>query len=105
MDLIQTRSRHQPASSTVRVRAKLLIVRVEEVFVSFIEGFVSGNMRRKNESFEEPSRVREVPFGGAGIGHGLQHLVLCRVRLCQLQALSANFLISRSEERRVGKMV
>jgi hypothetical protein len=54
-------------------------------------------MSCQDECFEKPGGVSEMPFGGAAIGHGLQHLVFCRERLREFQAFLANCLILLSQ--------
>jgi hypothetical protein len=61
--------------------AERFVIRVEEKTVSRIESAIAMEVRSKKKSFEEPCGVREVPFGWAGIRHGLNHGVLWRERL------------------------
>src|SRR5262245_35707342 len=52
-----------------------LVVRVEEESETLVERPVTSIGRGEHEGLEEPGGVRQVPFGGAGVGHGLQLLI------------------------------
>ena len=52
------------------------IIRVEEISEPLVEYAVAGKPRDQQELLEEPGRMRAMPFGRAGIGHRLHHLVL-----------------------------
>src|SRR3546814_18308431 len=64
------------------------------------------------EAFEEPAHMRQVPFGGGRVGHGLDRRIRVRQRRGERFAQSTDLAIAgdevdlarcRSEERRVGK--
>ncbi len=55
---------------------QLLVIGVEEKGEAAVEGAVVPQVRRKDESLEEPGGVRHVPFDRAGVGHGLHHVIV-----------------------------
>jgi hypothetical protein len=57
---------------------QLLVIGVEKILKVFVEGAISDRVRSKYKCLKEPGGVREVPFGRAGVGHGLDHLVFRR---------------------------
>src|SRR5215813_11074975 len=69
MHFVQTRPRHQAARAAIWMRSQLLVIGIEKVFVTLVEGFVSGDVWRQDERFKEPGSVSEVPFGWAAIWH------------------------------------
>ena len=79
VNFIQAWSRHQAARTAIGMRSQLLVVGVEKLLVALIERFVTGDVCCKNEGLEKPGRMRKVPFSWAGIRHGLQHVIFCRI--------------------------
>lgn len=55
-----------------------LVVGVEEIAELRVEGPVAGLELLQDEGLEEPGRMRQMPFGGTGVFHGLHHLVFRR---------------------------
>src|SRR4051794_25585563 len=68
-------TREQSAERAVRVRSELLVIGVEEEREIVVEEAVAGQILVQKEGFEKPSGVCEMPPGGAGVGHGLDHHV------------------------------
>ena len=64
-----------------------------------VEGPQARHMRRQHHGLEEPAGVGQVPFGGAGIGHGLDALVFGGERVRQRQAMGAHLRIAQSQVR------
>jgi hypothetical protein len=52
-------------------RSEALVIRIEAVVEGLVENAIAGKMRLQDEILEKPSDVREMPFGGAGVVHGL----------------------------------
>src|SRR2546423_1809911 len=69
VNLIQARTRHQSARAAIGMRSKLLVVGIEKLLVSGIEGFIPGSARAKDESLEKPGGVRQMPFCRATVRH------------------------------------
>src|SRR5438067_112720 len=85
--------------------SELFVIRIEKLLEAGVEGFVIGNVRAKNESFEKPGGVRQMPFCGATVRHRLEHLIFGRKRLGYLQASIANFpvlLAKRTPDELLG---
>ena len=60
-----------------------LVVGIEQISEIGIEDLVAGEMRHEQEGLEEPGDVPQVPLRGAGVGHGLDLLVLGAQGRCQ----------------------
>ena len=71
-DVVERRAGQQAALRARVARAFGLIIAVEQIGVAIVERAVARDMVAQDEGFEEPCRVREVPFGGRGIGHRLR---------------------------------
>ena len=54
-----------------------------------IKGFEAGFVLLQHKGFKKPGQVRQMPFGGAGVGHGLQLAVLGAERCGQPFGLPA----------------
>ena len=52
-------------------------------------------MTQQHHSFKKPGGVSQVPFGGAGIGHGLHALVFSAQGAGQVQGVLANSAVMR----------
>src|SRR5438046_392007 len=65
-------------------------MRVKEVFEFWMLALVAPRVGRKNKGFEEPRRVRQVPFDRAGLRHRLHQLVFRRERSSKCLSLAAN---------------
>ena len=61
----------QPALGTRMPRTHLLVVGVEQHAEVGIEGRHAGRVLGQDKGLEEPGGMRQMPFGRAGIGHGL----------------------------------
>ena len=58
--------------------AHRLVIGVEQVGVPVVERRISRQRWGEQKHLEEPGRVRQMPFGGTGVGHGLDLLILGR---------------------------
>src|SRR5262249_49650433 len=85
-----TRAGHRAALRSRMPRADSLVVGVEKIFVGRIEDAIAWHLGTRQEGLEEPSRMREMPFGRAGIGHRLHGLVFRRQRPGELFSIGAN---------------
>ena len=92
-DVLAIRPREQAALRTRVARAGGHIIRVEEVSEALVEHAIAGETRRQQELLQEPCRMRAVPFGRAGIGHRLHHLIL----RCEQRGAAFGFRSDRAE--------
>ncbi len=74
----QVGPRDQPALRARVLPPHAVVVRVEQHAERRIERSEAALVRLQDEGLEEPARVRQVPFDGAGVGHGLGAAVLGR---------------------------
>jgi hypothetical protein len=79
----QRRTRHQPALRTRMLGTDLLVVAVVEHTKLRIVRPEVRLMALEHHRLEEPGHVREVPLGGAGVGHRLHLAVGLRQRCGQ----------------------
>ena len=93
-DLIKCGAGEGAADSAVRMVSKPLVVGVEQKPESRIDRNVVSEIWRQNECLEEPCRMRKVPLGGTGVGHGLNHLVIWRESCYQFQSLITYLIVS-----------
>lgn len=93
-DLIKCRAGEGAADSAVRMVSKPLVVGVEQKTESRVDGNVVSEIWRQNECLEEPRRMRKVPLGGTGVGHGLDHLVIWRESCYQFQGSITHLIVS-----------
>ena len=77
-DLADRRARQQSARGPWMPRPDRLIVGVEEIAEHRVERRIALLVRRQQEGLEKPRRMRQVPFGRAGVRHRLGCLVLVR---------------------------
>src|SRR3546814_10349410 len=68
----ERRARQQSAPRAGMARSLALIIAVEEKGIAVVEQAIARRMVAQHEAFEKPCRVREVPFGGRGVGHRLR---------------------------------
>ena len=68
------------------------VVAVEQHAKTCIKRLEVGLILFKNEGFKKPGQVGQMPFGRAGVRHGLQLAIFCAKRLGQCLALHANAL-------------
>lgn len=80
-----------------------VVVGVEEKAEPVVEDPIAGGVRSEDESLEEPGGMGEVPFHGAGIGHGLQEIVLGSEGGCQVFGSFADRLVSVEEPGTVDR--
>src|SRR6516225_2006304 len=90
MHLLKCGPGHQTAIPAKRMPSQLLVVGVEEIGKAGIEWLVTAGIRVENKSLKKPGCMRKVPLGGAGIRHGLQHLIFRRQRVSDPHADAAN---------------
>ena len=83
-NLLAGRARQQATIRAGMARACGLVIGIEEEGEAFIKGAVA-IAARKDEGFEEPGRMGQMPLGGAGVVHGLNRLVLGGQRFGKLQ--------------------
>src|SRR6266853_95396 len=67
-----------------------LVVRIEEEIVARMKRTITRTVFSEKKCFEEPSRVGEMPFGRAAIGHCLKLKILDLQRLTKFFRLLAN---------------
>jgi len=97
--------REQAALRSREGLADALVVAVEEHAERGVERLEALLEAFEHEGLEEPRDVREVPFGRAGIGHGLGLAVLGRERRGQRAAAFAHRCVVAREPRAVGPWV
>ena len=80
-DLVEGRpAQHPPARARVSL-AFAFVIGIEQISETLVEGPVTRNMIAQDEGFEEPGRVRQMPFRGRGVGEGLDRRVGVAQRL------------------------
>ena len=82
--LVERRAHKQSALRARILFANGLVVGIEQHAKGRIEMFVTGQGLFQHEGFKKPACVREVPFDGAGIGHGLHGAVFGGKRRAKL---------------------
>ena len=73
---------HSPAGPAVAL-AYAVVIRIEKILVLGIEAAIVTCLGEQDKSFKKPARMRQMPFGWAGVGHGLDDLIFGRERLRQ----------------------
>ena len=101
-DLVARRAGEQPALGTRLARAERLVIGIKEKAVALVEDAVGPTVRHEQQGLEEPAGVGEVPFGWAGIGHGLHALVLRRQRPGQPHRVFAQRCVALLPKRSIG---
>ncbi|MDO9369233.1 MAG: hypothetical protein Q7T68_11750 [Sphingopyxis sp.] len=71
-DFVERRPGQQAALRPRMARTFGFVIAVEEKRVTLVVKTVAGHMIAQHEGFEEPRRMREVPFGGRRVGHRLR---------------------------------
>jgi len=71
-------------------RADTVVVRVEQIAEALVIGPIALDGATQHELLEKPAGMREVPLRRAGIGHGLDDVILILQRLAQRHGLVAN---------------
>src|SRR3546814_4804922 len=69
----ERRARQQSAPRAGMALSLALIIAVEEKGIAVVEQAIARRMVAQHEAFEKPCRVREVPFGGRGVGRSEEH--------------------------------
>jgi hypothetical protein len=98
--LVDARPGDHAAPGPRMPRADRLVVRIEQVLVGGIERTIGRELGLEQKGFEEPRGMRQVPLGGAGVGHRLDGLVFGRQRFGERFGLATN--PSESIEQREG---
>src|ERR1700691_2483302 len=68
-----------------------------------VEHAVAWQMRHEDHGFEEPSRMRQVPFGGTGIRHRLHGGIAIREQHCETSARLPDGTIEQREFDRLQR--
>ncbi len=85
----------QQAALGARKRlAHTVVVAVEERAKGRVKGLEAGLETLEHEGLEKPGDVGQMPFGGAGVGHGLGLAVFGRQRRHQRQAARAHRVVA-----------
>ena len=84
--LTQSRSRDESAFGTAVHFTRGVIVRVEQVSVLRMYRCVVRQSLLENKGLEKPAGVRQMPFRGAYLRHGLNNAILWLERLAELFA-------------------
>ena len=84
-DLVEAGAADHPAPGPRMALALALVIAVEQERIGLVVEDVPAHMIAKHERFEEPGRMREVPFGGRGVGIRLDGGVGVAQRLGQRQ--------------------
>ena len=79
-DVRQRRARQHPARKAMDALAFCLVIGIEYEGPALVEQCISAEMVAQQEGFPEPRRMRQVPFGGAGIFHRLDRRIGFRQR-------------------------
>jgi hypothetical protein len=93
--LLHRRTRQQAALRPRVHEPNSLVVGVEQVFVVGIKRLVAAQRRLQQELFEEPARVREVPFEGARVRHALHDVVFALERRANAHRRRAYAAVTR----------
>ena len=84
------RARQQSTPGPGKLLADSVVVGIEQHFIARFGGGVACQVGLEQEGLEEPGRVRQVPFGRAGKGFGLQAVVLDAQRPAEGQGLGSS---------------
>jgi hypothetical protein len=95
--LAQSRPRNEPALGPAVHFTGSIVVRVEQVGVLRVYRRVVRQSFFKNKGLEKPTRVREMPFRGAHLGHRLDDAILGFKRLAEFFAQFSNATIGRAQ--------
>ena len=97
-NVIKARSAEHAAPRPGVALTFAFIIAVEEVGPAFVVQAIAGDMIAQDEGFEEPGRVRQVPFRGRGIGMGLDGRIGIRQRCGEIER--QHFLITARQSAR-----
>src|SRR6266481_4109693 len=90
-NLLDGRSRQQPALRARIGRANGLVIRIEKMIVLRMKNGVARGVRTKEKRLEEPRRVSHMPLGRTHVGHRLDDVVLGREGPAQRFRLASHF--------------
>ena len=79
-DFVRRGARQEPAPGPRMPGPGGFIIGVEAIREALVEDAIAAHVRRQDERFEEPARMRQMPFRGAGVVHRLDGHVLGRQR-------------------------
>ena len=86
--LVQAGTGKGIAQRFVRLLPHSVVIGIKEIAEALIKGAIAGEMCGKNKRLKEPTGMRQMPFGRAGLQTRLHHLVFRaerrRQRLCLL---------------------
>ena len=97
IDLGHRRPGEQAAPIARDTLAHGVVVRIKEIGILRIDWRFAGLFRRQDESLEEPRGMGQVPFDGAGVGHGLDDVVFRLQRRAEGLGGAAHDLIASPE--------
>lgn len=102
-DVGERGARQQAARGAVVAIALCLVITVEQIGIAIVVEAIAGDVIAQQEGFEKPRRVREMPFGGRGIGHRLGGGVGIGQRRGERAGEIAHAKIGGGERDRVGR--
>lgn len=94
LNVCQARARQQAALGSRVAWPHRLVVGVEQVGEAVVKRLVSVVVGAEHQRFKKLAGMRQVPFEGDGIGHGLDALVFGCQALGQNQAVRPDFGIT-----------
>ena len=68
-------------------RPQSFVIRVEKICKRIVKHLIARQVRQQHDVFKKPTGVRQMPFGRAGVRHGLHALILCAQRRGELQSV------------------
>ena len=90
LHVFQRRARQQTALGSLMAGSDRFVIGIEQEIIIGVKFPVRRIKRLEDKRLERPRRVRQMPFGRADIGHGLDTLVFRRQRRRQLKRAGAN---------------
>ena len=102
-DLVERRPRYHPAAVAGMAPPLRLVIAVEQERPARVMERIARHVVAQHEGLEEPGGVREMPFGGAGVGHRLDGRVGFRQARRQCQTERAGPVIVPKERIRGGR--
>jgi len=88
-NLVQAGTGQHSAARPGMPGTQSLVIGIEQIGETWIEPLVTGPASQ-DRGLEEPAGVRQMPFHGTGIGHGLDGAVLRRKSSRQRQAMGTH---------------
>ena len=89
-DVVDARTRQKSAFLAGMEFSDLLVIGIEQIAEPRMEFRIARQVGLQQEGLEEPAHMRQMPLGRAGLGGGLDHMVLARQRCAQRFALQSN---------------